>query len=127
MELEDAPDSKSGGAPNSVRVRIPPPALPFCKPGSQRWKGELMIKKEIVERVAKNTGLNKVIVKRIVDEFLKILSDCFVNKERVELRNFGVFYFKNTRPKKARNPKTGEEVIIPQRMKIIFKPSRKLR
>lgn len=86
-----------------------------------------MIKKEIVERVAKNTGLNKVIVKRIVDEFLKILSDCFVNKERVELRNFGVFYFKNTKPKKARNPKTGEEVIIPQRMKIVFKPSRKLR
>jgi len=86
-----------------------------------------MIKKEIVEKISENTGLNKVIVKRIVDEFLKVLSSAFSNKERVELRDFGVFHFKKTKPKKARNPKTGEEVVIPERMKIVFKPSKKIK
>jgi nucleoid DNA-binding protein len=86
-----------------------------------------MIKKEIVEKISENTGLNKVIVKRIVDEFLKVLSSAFLNKERVELRDFGVFHFKKTNPKKARNPKTGQEVVIPERMKIVFKPSKKIK
>jgi nucleoid DNA-binding protein len=86
-----------------------------------------MIKKEIVEKISENTGLNKVIIKRVVDEFLKILSIAFSNKERVELRDFGVFYFKKTKSKKARNPKTGQVVIIPERIKIGFKPSKKIK
>ncbi len=86
-----------------------------------------MIKKEIIEKISENTGLNKVIVKRVVDEFLKVLSIAFSNKERVELRNFGVFNFKKTKLKKARNPKTGQTVIIPERLKIVFKPSKKIK
>lgn len=86
-----------------------------------------MIKREIVEKIAENTGLNKIIVKRVVDEFLNILSFCFENKERIELRDFGVFYFKKVKSKKARNVKTGEEIIIPERLKLIFKPSQKLK
>jgi len=90
-------------------------------------KEKNMIKKEIIEKIAESTGLNKIVIKKIIDEFLNVLSSCFENKERIELRDFGVFYFKKIKPKKARNPKTGEEVIIPERIKIIFKPSKKLR
>ena len=86
-----------------------------------------MIKKEIIEKISENTGLNKVIVKRIVDEFLKVLFVAFLNKERVELRDFGIFYFKKTKSKKGRNPKTGQLVIIPERTKIVFKPSKKIK
>ncbi|MCM8817997.1 MAG: integration host factor subunit beta [Candidatus Omnitrophica bacterium] len=86
-----------------------------------------MIKKEIVEKIVENTGLNKIIVKKVVDEFLNVLISCFENKERIELRDFGVFYFKKVKSKKARNPKTGQEVIIPERLKLIFKPSKKLK
>ncbi|MCM8771506.1 MAG: HU family DNA-binding protein [Candidatus Omnitrophica bacterium] len=86
-----------------------------------------MIKKEIIEKIVETTGLNRVIIKRVVDEFLNILYSCFENKERVELRNFGVFYFKKVKPKKARNPKTGEEVLIPERLKLVFKPTKKLK
>jgi nucleoid DNA-binding protein len=86
-----------------------------------------MIKKEIVEKISETTGLNKVMVKSVVDEFLNILKDCFKNRERVELRDFGVFYFKKIKGKKVRNPKTGEEFIIPERIKIIFKPSKKFK
>jgi len=82
-----------------------------------------MIKKDIVEKISEKTGLNNLIVKRVVDEFLSIVSDAFKNKERVELRGFGVFYFKKHKRKIGRNLKTGEEVIIPERDKLVFKPS----
>lgn len=83
-----------------------------------------MVRKEIIDQISEKTGLNKVIVKRVVDEFLKTLSDAFVRGERIELRNFGVFYLKRFKRKVGRNPKTGEEVIIPERDKIVFKPSK---
>ncbi|MCM8785099.1 MAG: integration host factor subunit beta [Candidatus Omnitrophica bacterium] len=86
-----------------------------------------MVKKDIVERISEETGLNKTIVKTVIEEFLNLIKESFENKERIELRGFGVFYFKKMKSKKARNPKTGEEVIIPERMKIYFKPSKMIR
>jgi len=85
-----------------------------------------MIKKDIVEKVSEKTGLNKLLVKRIIDEFLSVVSDAFEKKERIELRKFGVFYFKKRKRKIGRNPRTGEEVIIPERDKLIFKPTIRL-
>ncbi len=83
-----------------------------------------MIKKEIVEVIARKTGLNKPIVKEITDKFLMVLSEAFLNGERVELRGFGVFAVKRMKGKKGRNPKTGEDVFIPERNKVVFKVSR---
>lgn len=82
-----------------------------------------MIKKDIVEKIAERTGLSKVLVQRIIDEFLSVMNEAFEKKERVELRRFGVFYFKKMKPKIGRNPKTGVEVIIPEREKLLFKPT----
>ncbi len=80
-----------------------------------------MIKKDIVEEVAGKTGLNKSIVKEITDKFLMSLSQAFLEGKRVELRGFGVFDVKKVKPKKGRNPKTGEDVFIPERNKVVFK------
>ena len=47
---------------------------------------------------------------------------------RIELREFGVFEVKKTRPKpKARNPKTNETVFVPGRRKTRFRPGKRLR
>ena len=62
-----------------------------------------MVKKEIIEKIAEKTGLNKILVKKVVDEFLSVVSDTFREKERVELRKFGVFYFKKRKKKIGRN------------------------
>lgn len=83
-----------------------------------------MIKKDIIEKVEKNTGLNKKLVKRVINEFLSVLSDSLKEGERVEIRNFGIFKVKKVKEKLGRNPKTGEEIIIPQHFKIVFKPSK---
>ena len=83
-----------------------------------------MIKKDIVEEIAKKTGLNKSIIKEITDRFLMSLSQALVDGKRIELRGFGVFCVKRIKSKKGRNPKTGEEVFIPERNKVSFKVSK---
>ena len=83
-----------------------------------------MIKKDIVEAVAEKTGLNKIIVKEITDKFLMVLSHALAEGKRVELRGFGVFSVKKVKRKKGRNPKTGTEVLIPERNKVVFKVTR---
>jgi DNA-binding protein HU-beta/integration host factor subunit beta len=43
---------------------------------------------------------------------------------RIELRNFGVFEVKRRKPRKARNPRTGEAVEVPAKLAVAFKPGR---
>ncbi len=47
-----------------------------------------------------------------------------MNEGRIELRSFGVFEIKERKPRRARNPRTGEAVGVPARRVITFKPGR---
>ena len=49
-----------------------------------------------------------------------------VEEGRIELRNFGVFEVKRRRARKARNPRTGENVSVPERSVVTFKPGREM-
>jgi nucleoid DNA-binding protein len=40
----------------------------------------------------------------------------------VELRNFGIFEVKRRKPRAARNPRTGEKVMVPEKCVVTFKP-----
>ena len=47
---------------------------------------------------------------------------------RIEIRNFGVFETKATKAKpKARNPRTNEEVYVPPRRKVHYKPGKNIK
>ncbi|MCK9266105.1 integration host factor subunit beta [bacterium] len=83
-----------------------------------------MTKKDLVEEVVYKTGLNKTLVKETVDSFLEILFTAMSDGKRIELRGFGVFETRRMKPKKARNPRTGETLIIPERDKVLFKISK---
>ncbi len=90
------------------------------------------IKRDIVERTAKNTGLDPKSVAHIVDATFTTLREMIVNSTgecRIEIRDFGVLQVKNTAPKpKARNPRRpGEEIYIPARRKTHFRPGRKIK
>ena len=69
----------------------------------------------------------KIILDTILDSIVEILTQD-QDRIRIELRNFGIFEVKPTRAKpRARNPKTNEEVYVPPRRKINFKPGKKIR
>ena len=83
-----------------------------------------MIKQDIVDNVANATGLTKVEVEAVLNESFSEIIKALSNNEKIELRVFGTFSAKHRLPKKARNPKTGDPIFLPERYVPVFKPSK---
>ncbi len=49
------------------------------------------------------------------------------NGEHIEIRGFGRFNMRHRLPRLARNPKTGESVSLPAKIKLHFKPGLELK
>lgn len=80
-----------------------------------------MTKKDIVMKIAEETGLKQIDVKEVVQKTLDHITNSVAAGNTVELRNFGVFKVKTRRPRIGRNPKTGVTVSIPERKVVTFK------
>lgn len=59
----------------------------------------------------------------VIDSFVRSIKAEVAAGRRVELRGFGVFYPSQRKARKGRNPKTGEEVDVPAKTAVRFKPS----
>lgn len=81
-----------------------------------------MTKKDIVMKVATDTNLTQIDVKKIVQKTLDVVVESLEKGETVELRNFGVFKVKQRRGRIGRNPRTGDEVPVPEKRVVVFKP-----
>ena len=86
-----------------------------------------MTKADLVEEISKNTGLSKkdtsIVVNMIIDNICKALAE----GDKVELRGFGSFKVKSRKPRRARNPRTGEAVDVPAKLVPYFKASNDLK
>jgi DNA-binding protein HU-beta len=82
-----------------------------------------MTKADLVEKIAEKTGLTRTDVAVIVDGFLDAVKDAMKEGKNIEIRGFGTFKIKARKARKARNPRTGEEVPVPDRKVPVFKPS----
>ncbi|OGW78073.1 MAG: integration host factor subunit beta [Omnitrophica bacterium RIFCSPLOWO2_02_FULL_45_16] len=80
-----------------------------------------MTKKEIVIKIAEETRLKQVDVKRIVQRTLDHIIDSLTKGETVELRNFGIFKVRSRKSRVGRNPRTGVTVPIPEKRIVSFK------
>ena len=81
-------------------------------------------KRDIVKEVAESSSLTQSEIKDIVQRTFDAIMAALVRGEKVELRNFGVFSVKERAERHARNPRTGEEVIVPKKKVVTFKPGR---
>lgn len=81
-----------------------------------------MTKKDIVIKVSNDTNVAQVDVKKVVQRTLDAVVESLERGETVELRNFGVFKVKSRRGRIGRNPRTGEEVQVPEKKVVVFKP-----
>jgi len=80
-------------------------------------------KADLVEKVAEKTGLTRTDVAVVVDGLLDTIKSSMEEGNNIELRGFGTFKIKTRKARKARNPRTGEEVPVPDRKVPVFKPS----
>ncbi len=83
-------------------------------------------KKEIVKRISDQLNLSQQDVKRVVQETFDAVIDALAEDGRIELRNFGVFEVKQRKARKARNPRTGQEVHVPVKSVVTFKPVKEM-
>ncbi len=81
-----------------------------------------MSRREIAQSIAQDLGLTQLQAKHVVQKVFDAILDTLVEEERVELRNFGIFQVKRRGPRKARNPRTGEKVFVPEKCVVTFKP-----
>ncbi len=85
-----------------------------------------MTKKDLAKKIAEELGHNQLTVLEIVQATFDGIIDTLVEEGRIELRNFGVFEVKDRKQRQARNPRTGEQVMVPQRRVVTFKPGSKM-
>ena len=85
-----------------------------------------MTKKEIVKTISEEIGLTQLKTKEIVQKTFDAIVETLVEDHRIELRNFGVFEVKKRAARKARNPRTGEKVFVPQKFVVTFKPGKEM-
>ena len=81
-----------------------------------------LTKKDLVLLVSKETRITQVDVKRVIQRTLDYLIENLKEGKTVELRNFGVFKVRQRAPRRGRNPKTGQEVPVPSKRVVVFKP-----
>ncbi len=89
-----------------------------------------MTKRDIASRIhsrcEEEFAITKKEVYEIVSEIFNIIEETLQNGEKVQISGFGTFVVKTRKGKVGRNPRTGEEVPVPDRKVIVFKPSKKL-
>ena len=83
-----------------------------------------LTKKEMIRRIAAEVNADQVLTKRIVQRALDSILEAVEHTGRVELRNFGVFAVKHRAARKARNPKTNEQVLVPAKSVLSFQPGK---
>lgn len=83
-----------------------------------------MTKKDIVRTISEEVGLTQQQTKEIVQKTFDAIIESLVRERRIELRNFGVFEVKPRAARKARNPRTGQQVDVPRKHVVTFKPGK---
>lgn len=82
--------------------------------------------KKVEKEVADLLGITQVGAKRITNKVIEAIVARLIKDGRVDLWGFGVFKIQILKARKARNPRTGETINVPARLRVSFKASKAL-
>lgn len=82
-----------------------------------------MNKKDMIKKVAENTGVTQKDVTVIIDAFLDTVMDS-VKDKKISMAGFGTFEVVERAARMGRNPKTGKEIMIQSSKAVKFKPAK---
>ncbi len=86
-----------------------------------------MTKRDIVQKVHEQVGLPASTVARLVDDIFEIVKDRLTQGDDVKIVRFGRFEVQQRAARRGRNPVTGDEIVIPERRVLTFRPSKSLK
>lgn len=86
-----------------------------------------MNKTDLIAAVAEKSGTSKANAKLVIDSVLETITESLAKSTEVSLPGFGSFSVKAKPERKGRNPRTGEDIVIPARNSITFKAGKQLK
>jgi integration host factor subunit alpha len=86
-----------------------------------------MTKGDIVERIYEKVGFSKKEANDVVESIFEIIKNRLEQGDKVKISGFGNFVVNQKRPRKGRNPQTGDEITISGRRVLTFKSSQVLK
>jgi DNA-binding protein HU-beta len=86
-----------------------------------------MNKSELINAMAKSSGLSKAAAGRALDSFIKAVTDALGKGGRVAVPGFGVFVVGKRKKRNGRNPLTGDSITIPAAKVPRFRAGKKLK
>src|SRR5664280_2069882 len=87
-----------------------------------------VVKSELVHALSeKLPELQQRDVELALNCMLNQMADALVEGERIEIRGFGSFDLHHRPDRIARNPKSGESLSLPAKVKVHFKPGKEMR
>jgi len=108
--------------PRSGACRLVANAARLLLPADAMTRSDLVA--QLAERFAQLTQRDtEFAVKTILDA----MSDALARGHRIEIRGFGSFSINRRPPRVGRNPRSGEQVTIPEKLVPHFKPGKALR
>ena len=85
-----------------------------------------MNKGELIEAVAKDSGISKALAGKVLDSAIDAITKSLSKGDRVALVGFGTFSVSARKARSGRNPQTGKEIRIPATKVAKFKAGNKL-
>jgi integration host factor subunit alpha len=89
--------------------------------------GVTMTKGDIVERIYEKVGFSKKEAADILESIFEVIKSRLEQGEKVKISGFGNFVVNQKRPRRGRNPQTGDEITITGRRVLTFKSSQVLK
>ncbi len=86
-----------------------------------------LTKADMAKSLFNAIGLNKREARELVDLYFEELVAALADGEQIRFSGFGNFYLRDKKERPGRNPKTGENVPIPARRVVTFRPGQKLK
>jgi len=83
--------------------------------------------KEIIESVAKQVGVRKEVAKKIIEAYWDTITTLLSQEKKVELKPYLKLALVKRTSRKARNPKTGEMIVVPEKTVVKITPYSKLK
>ena len=85
-----------------------------------------MNKKQFIDELKKRINMPRNIVENNLDITIELLKEILFKGEKVKLKNFGSFYFKQYKERLFFNPHTNSKTYLPPKKAIVFKCSKRL-
>lgn len=85
-----------------------------------------MLYGDLVKKVADATNTSQKDANHSVSAVIDAVKAALKSGDEVRLTGFGTLNVKETKPRTARNPKTGEKIELKASKRVSFKPSKQL-